>query len=190
MILMIDHIYTDPATEQAWHEWYAGYQHTLLSSVPAFRSAQRFKAIGQSPSRYLSMYTIESVDFIKSQGYKGMGGGGSRSARFHPAYGLWTRNLFEGAECAPEIGTGQRVLVVDSPTPDQTFPRGVVPLWLKSASLQESIIEWQREGAVNGVNPETTPYRAVIVLDAETARSVMAGSGGYVYEPITPFMRS
>ncbi|MBI4190436.1 MAG: hypothetical protein HY525_07845 [Betaproteobacteria bacterium] len=190
MILMIDHIYTDPATEQAWHDWYAGYQHRLLSSVPSFHSAQRFKAIGQKPSRYLSMYTIESVDFITSQGYKGMGGGGSQSARFHPAYALWTRNLFEGAERAPEIGKGQRLFVIDSPTPDKTFPRGVEPLWLRSPGPQKSIIEWQRQGAINGVNPETTPYRAVIVLDAETAQNVMANSGGYVYEPFTPLMRS
>ncbi|OGA42997.1 MAG: hypothetical protein A3G24_25225 [Betaproteobacteria bacterium RIFCSPLOWO2_12_FULL_62_13] len=172
MIYMVDHIYTDPATEPAWHDWYAGYLHRLLS-VPGIHSAQRFKAIGQRPSRYLAMYSVESADVYQSPAYQGIGGGGSQSVRFHRAYALWTRNLFEGAERAPEIGKGQHVLVIDSLTPHQELRRGVSPLWLKAAGLQM-----------------TTPYRAVIVLDAETAGSVVAGSGGYVYEPITPFMRS
>ena len=92
MIYMVDHVYTDPATEPAWHEWYAGYLQKLIS-VPGIHTAQRFKAIGRTPSRYLAMYSIESAEVYTSEGYKNIGGGGgSQSARFHPAYQLWTRN--------------------------------------------------------------------------------------------------
>ena len=109
---MVDHVYADPATEQAWHEWYAGYLRKLIS-VPGIHTAQRFKAIGCTPSRYLAMYSIESEDVYSSEGYKNIGGGGSQSSRFHPAYQLWTRNLFDGASRAPAVRDGQRVVVFD-----------------------------------------------------------------------------
>ena len=54
MIYMVDHIFADPALEPAWHEWYAGYLRKLVS-VPGIHTAQRFKAIGHTPSRYLAM---------------------------------------------------------------------------------------------------------------------------------------
>jgi hypothetical protein len=41
MIYMVNHVYTDPATEQAWHEWYAGYLRKLIS-VPGIHTPQRF----------------------------------------------------------------------------------------------------------------------------------------------------
>jgi hypothetical protein len=45
MIHMVDHVYTDPATEGAWHEWYAGYLRKLIS-VPGIHTAQRFLVEG------------------------------------------------------------------------------------------------------------------------------------------------
>src|SRR5688572_21001930 len=113
MIYMVDHFITEPTLEPAWHEWYAGYLQKLIS-VPGIHTAQRFKAIDQVPSRYLAMYSIESADVYTSEAYKNIGDGGSQSARFHHAYQLWTRNLFEGASRAPVVGDGQRVLVFDS----------------------------------------------------------------------------
>ena len=50
MIYMVDHVYTDPATEQAWNDWYAANIRLLLT-VPGVYGVQRFKAIGQQPSR-------------------------------------------------------------------------------------------------------------------------------------------
>ena len=99
MIYMVDHVFADPATEPAWHEWYAGYLRKL-DSVPGIHTAQRFKAVGCTPSRYLAMYSVDSADVYTSEAYKAIGGGGSQSARFHPAYQLWTRNLFDGAIAA------------------------------------------------------------------------------------------
>src|SRR5512132_516689 len=109
---MVDHVYADPALEPQWHEWYAGYLQKLLS-VPGIHSAQRFKAIGRTPSRYLAMYSIDSEDVYSSEPYRNIGGGGSQSARFHDAYELWTRNLFEGVDRAPVVREGQLVLVWD-----------------------------------------------------------------------------
>jgi len=170
MIYMVDHVFTEPALEPAWHEWYAGYLQKLVS-VPGIQSAQRFKAIGHTPSRYLAMYSIDSADVYTSEAYKNIGGGGSQSARFHPAYQLWTRNLFEGASRAPIVRDGQRVLAFDreerggrgewGPLESQT-------LWLNAVGLHM-----------------TTKYRAIIVLDAGDGAPTPSIPGSCIYEPFT-----
>lgn len=162
MIYMVDHVFGDSALEPAWHEWYAGYLQKLLS-VPGIHTAQRFKAIGHTPSRYLAMYSIESADVFSSAGYKGIGGGGSQSARFHPAYQLWTRNLFDGAERAPAVLEGQKVRIIDAPRP---HGRGNL-VWLPAVGLHM-----------------TTKYRAFVVLDS--GDSAVRTPGSFVYEPFTP----
>jgi hypothetical protein len=171
MIYMVDHVYTDPATEPAWHEWYAGYLRKLVS-VPGVDTAQRFKALDCKPSRYLAMYSIASESVYRSDAYRNIGGGGSQSARFHSAYGLWTRNLFEGASRAPIVEDGQRLFVVDreKPSRDEHEQAAAVlarATWIESVGLHMS-----------------TPYRGFVVLDAdETVPVTVAGS--YVYEPFT-----
>jgi hypothetical protein len=164
MIYMVDHVYADPATEQAWHEWYAGYLHKLIS-VPGIHTAQRFKALGCTPSRYLAMYSIDSVEVYASDEYRNMGGGGSQSARFHYAYRLWTRNLFEGAIRAPAVRHGQRVLVWDRAERSGNELRAT---WLEAVGLHM-----------------TTKYRAFVVLDAQEAVPSPTVLGGYLYEPFT-----
>lgn len=170
MIYMVDHVFGDPATEQAWHEWYAGYLQKLLS-VPGIYTAQRFKALGCTPSRYLAMYSIESADVYTSAAYKGIGGGGSQSARFHTAYRLWTRNLFEGAERAPVVRDAQRVLVFDREEHGGNGPLESRATWLHAVGLHM-----------------TTKYRAFVVLDADEAAAVPSLPGSYVYEPFTSLL--
>jgi hypothetical protein len=167
MIYMVDHVYTDPKTEPAWHEWYAGYLQKLVS-VPGIGTAQRFKAIGCSPSRYLAMYSIESPDVYTSEAYNRIGGGGSQSARFHYAYATWTRNLFEGASHAPAIADGQRVLVFDREHRDENGPLASRAAWLEAVGLHM-----------------TTRYRAFAVLDAAEASNPPAVPESYIYEPFT-----
>ena len=172
MIYMVDHVYADPATEQAWHEWYAGYLRKLIS-VPGIHTAQRFKALGCTPSRYLAMYSIDSADVYASDAYKNMGGGGSQSARFHHAYRLWTRNLFEGASRAPVVRDGQRVLVWDRGERSSDDAMESRATWLEAVGLHL-----------------TTKYRAFVVLDAEEAAPVPSVPGCFLYEPLNPVMAS
>jgi hypothetical protein len=176
MIYMVDHIFADAALEPAWHEWYSGYLRKLVA-VPGIHSAQRFRAIGETPSRFLAMYTIDSADVYTSDAYKSMGGGGSQSARFHPAYRLWTRNLFDaipGAATparAPAVRQGQRVLVFDR----DRAPGG------STAATLESRATWLEAVGLH----LTTKYRAFVVLDE--GEGVMAPSlpGSFLYEPFT-----
>ena len=175
MIYMVDHVFADPTLEPAWHEWYSGYLRKLVA-VPGIHSAQRFKALDHAPSRYLAMYSIDSADVYTSAAYKGMGGGGSQSARFHGAYRLWTRNLFDGARreagsptWAPAVQKGERVLVFDR----DTMPGGGSALearatWLEAVGLHM-----------------TTKYRAFVVLDAAETATAAAVPGSFLYEPFT-----
>ena len=190
MIYMVDHVYTDPATEQAWNDWYAANLGYLLT-VPGVNGVQRFKAIGETPSRYLSMYSVDSGDVFENPAYRKVRGGGSQSVEFHHAYGHWTRNLFEGAQHAPEIREGQRIFVIDSNTPDRKLSAHTRPLWLKAAPGLPTSTPYGAQKLA------TTAYRAVIVLDAGTQYPTeyptecrdMAETGGYLYEPITPVRR-
>jgi hypothetical protein len=165
---MVDHVYADPSTEAAWHDWYAGYLQKLIS-VPGITTAQRFRAIGCAPPRYLAMYSITSADVYESDAYKKMGGGGSQSARFHHAYRLWTRNLFEGADRAPVVRDDQRVLVFDAERRDETNPLTSRATWLEAVGLHM-----------------TTKYRALLVLDANEAHSTAALPASYLYAPLMP----
>jgi len=169
MIYMVDHVFTEPALEQAWHAWYAGYLQKLIS-VPGIHTAQRFKAIGCTPSRYLAMYSIESADVYTSDAYKNIGGGGSQSARFQHAYQLWTRNLFEGASRAPVVNDGQRVLAFDSEERGGSGPLASRATWVRSVGLHM-----------------TTKYRAFVVLDAGEAATAPAIPGSFLYEPFTGY---
>ena len=167
---MVDHVFTDPALEPEWHEWYAGYLQKLIS-VPGIHTAQRFKAIGHTPSRYLAMYSIDSEKVYTSEGYEKIGGGGSQSARFHPAYGLWTRNLCAGADRAPVVQAGQRVAVLDRAERDSNSPLGPRAVWLEAVGLHM-----------------TTKYRGYAVLDPAEDASPVTKAGGYVYEPFTAML--
>ncbi len=169
MIYMVDHIFANPQTEPAWHEWYAGYLHKLLA-VPGFGSAQRFKAVDESPPRFLAMYAVHSAAVYDSAAYKNMGGGGSQSVRFHGDYKLWTRNLFEGADAVPIVSEGQWIFALDSDSPQRKLPFVQAPLWLTAVGLHR-----------------TTPYRAIVVLnasDVEAAKTAVGGAGR-IYAPFT-----
>ncbi|MBI4190370.1 MAG: hypothetical protein HY525_07505 [Betaproteobacteria bacterium] len=173
MIYMVDHIYTDPSTEAEWHDWYAGHLPKLLS-VPGLSTVQRFKAIGVTPSRFLAMYTLESAAVYDSPAYKGIGGGGSASARFHGKYQIWTRNLFDGAVCAPKVADAEFVFVFDSDAPDHNLTSAFNNLlWLKSVGLHM-----------------TTKYRALAVLDEEGAERARNIGSGFIYAPLIPQLTS
>src|SRR5262245_40385479 len=187
MIYMVDHVYADPATEQAWHGWYAGYLRKLVS-VPGLHTAQRFKAVGHAPPRYLAMYTIDSAQVYESEAYRNIGGGGSQSARFHHAYQLWTRNLFDAvprddagptpAVRAPVVKDGQQLLVVDREELGG-FPRSRGDA---AAQMLESRMAWRKPIGLH----MTTKYLAFLVLDAPQAEAIRSMPDGRLYEPFTP----
>jgi hypothetical protein len=187
MIYMVDHVYGDPVSEQAWHDWYSGYLRKLIS-VPGISSAQRFKAIGCAPSRYLAMYSVDSAQVYSSHAYRNIGGGGSQSARFHSAYRLWTRNLFDSAQppeanstttlSAPAVGSEQLVLV---------FDRQALPDFSIASDEGDALVGFRaRTQWLQAVGLHmTTKYRGFMVLGAAEASSMRPIPDSYLYEPFT-----
>jgi hypothetical protein len=105
--------------------------------------------------------------------YKNIGGGGSQSARFHYAYAMWTRNLFDGASQAPAIEDGQRVLVFDRERRNENGPLASRAIWLEAVGLHM-----------------TTRFRAFVVLDAAEAAPTPLIPGSFMYEPFTAVIAS
>jgi hypothetical protein len=172
VIYIVDHVFNDPASEPAWHAWYESYLQRLLS-VPGIDSAQRFKAISHAPPRYLAMYSVESEAVYASEPYRSIGGGGSQSARFHHAYDVWTRNLFDGAQRAPALGRTQNLLVWDRPRREASPSFEGRVLWLRAAGLHR-----------------TTPWRALVVLESGELADVTRPADSLLYEPFTEYIEA
>jgi hypothetical protein len=110
-IYIVEQLFGRADWEQEWSDWYNGNLNVLLS-VPGFRSAQRFRHVGNTP-RYLAMYTVDSPAVFETPVYIAAGGNGANSVRFRPAYQLWTRNLYDDAQMAMNVGLDQFLLVED-----------------------------------------------------------------------------
>lgn len=165
-IYIVEHTFARPDTEDEWNAWYAGNLKVLLS-VPGFRTGQRFKMMGARPSRYMAVYTLDSPAILESAAYREAGGGGANSRRFRDAYQVWIRNLFEGAEYAPDVRTHCYLAAVDRASPDSALPDPLF-IWLKAVGLHLS-----------------TPYRALAAVTPEELARVRQIAGVAIYRPIT-----
>lgn len=168
MIYMVEHVFSLSELEQEWNDTYTA-QTRIMLGVPGFRTAQRFKIMGDAaPPRYMAMYNVDSAAVFESMPYKNIGGGGTWSTRFRPAYQVWIRNLFETGATAPAVGNDQAILVFDAPKPGDFPPASRQPLWLKSVGFHM-----------------TTPYRALAVLSAGDAKDASTNGQGACYKPVT-----
>ena len=165
-IYMVQHAFSRPDWEDEWNAWYGNNLKVLLS-VPGFRTGQRFKALDGSPPRYMAVYTVDSPDVFDSRSYKYAGGGGTNSQRFHPAYHVWIRNLFEGIKAAPAIRDDQYLVSLDSTTQNVEVP-GVPLTWLNTTGFHM-----------------TTPHRAIGTARQIAVEALRKNSGVTVYRPIT-----
>jgi hypothetical protein len=123
---------------------------------------------GAVPPRYIALYKVDSAAVFESARYKSIGGGGTWSARFRPAYQVWIRNLFETEAAVPAVGDDEAILVFDAAKPGRFPPATQKPLWLKSVGLHR-----------------TTPYRALAVLSAAAAKAAATSGQGICYRPVT-----
>jgi hypothetical protein len=151
-VYIVQHVFERPEWEDEWNAWYHAYLKVLLG-VPGFRTAQRFKAVEGTPPRYMAVYTVDSPAIFESRAYIDAGGGGMNSVRFHTAYQVWIRNLFEGIDIAPEVREGEYLASIDAASADVKV-QGVKLAWLESTGFHKS-----------------TPHRGIaVVQEADVAR--------------------
>ena len=162
MIFMSQSGITDPARESDWDDWY--FKHLeIMATVPGISSAQRFKTktAGHSPS--LAMYSVASAEVFQDPYYLSVRGMGEWLPLIDSRY--YKRNLFDGAERAPEVAGGERLLVADRDRPESDRA-GIEWLWLRCAGIDHS-----------------TPYRGIAVVPPGVAERVRGHAGIAVYEP-------
>ena len=164
MIFMSQSGITDSSREADWDRWYLEHLE-IMATVPGISSAQRFKtkSAGHSPS--LGMYSVASPDVFQDPYYlsvRGMGEWLPLIDRRH-----YKRNLFAGAEVAPEVPAGKCLLVADREKPEIAV-RDVEWLWLECVGIDRS-----------------TPYRGIAVVTPEIAGPARGNEDIAVYEPVS-----
>ena len=137
-----------------------------MASVPGVGSAQRFKTStpGHPPS--LAMYSVVSAAVFQDPYYLSVRGMGEWLALIDRRY--YRRNLFEGAERAPEVAQDRVLLVADRERPEPGLA-GLNWTWLECVGIDRP-----------------TPYRGIAVVSEAQALDVAAANDIAVYRPATP----
>jgi len=151
---------TDPARHGEWDQWYIGHLDIMVT-VDGISSAQRFKTSTPAHPPSLAMYSIASPEVFKDPYYLSIRGMGDWTPLIDRRY--YRRNLFDGAERAPEVALERILLVADRARPEPGLG-GVEWTWLECVGLDRSM-----------------PYRGIAVVSED--RDV---AGVAVYRPATP----
>jgi hypothetical protein len=164
MIFMSQSGITDPSRESDWDKWYLEHL-AIMATVPGISSAQRFKTktAGHSPS--LAMYSVASADVFTDPYYLSVRGMGEWLPLIDRRY--YNRNLFAGADTAPEVLDTQFLLVADRDKPE-IGRAGIEWKWLECVGIDRS-----------------TPYRGIAVVPPAVADRAGRHAGIAVYEPAT-----
>jgi hypothetical protein len=176
MLYMVECDFADPAQEDAWNHWYSGEKLDELLANPDFAATQRFKALTPQKAAYLAIHSIRSADVFSTPAYKA--GGGGRFGDWDPALMTnWSRRLFDGLAESPDVGPGERLLVIDA---GAAPPPGIAVTWIDG-------LDWST----------VSQYRSAVALDASVTRrglavvsksdaSRLGGTPGvHVYAPLT-----
>ena len=165
MIFMSESGLTDTTRASEWDRWYIGHLDIMVS-VAGISSAQRFKTStpGHPPS--LAMYSVASPNVFQDPYYLSVRGMGEWLPLIDRRY--YRRNLFDGAERAPDVAADRVLLVADWARPEPGLA-GVDWTWLECVALDMS-----------------TPYRGLAVVSEAQARDLGDSQAIAVYRPATP----
>ena len=162
MIFMSESGLTDAARESEWDRWYVGHLD-LMASVPGISSAQRFKTSSAGCPPSLAMYSVASASVFQDPYYLSVRGMGEWLPLIDRRY--YRRNLFVGAEYAPDVAQDSILLVADRAKAEPGLG-GVAWTWLECVGIDRS-----------------TPCRGIAVVPAQAAPA--DASGIAVYAPAT-----
>lgn len=165
MIFMSQSGLTDAARESDWDRWYMDHL-AIMVSVPGISSAQRFKTSSPGHSPSLAMYSVTSASVFQDPYYLSVRGMGEWRALIDKQY--YRRNLFDGAQRAPEVAADRVLLVADRDQPESGLA-GIAWTWLECVGIDRS-----------------TPYRGIAVVEDAPARRFDPALGIALYRPATP----
>lgn len=164
MIFMSQSGLSDAAREGDWDRWYLDHLG-IMATVPGISSAQRFKTSSPGHSPSLAMYSVSSASVFQDPYYLSVRGMGEWLALIDKQY--YRRNLFDGAQRAPEVPEDRVLLVADRGQPEDALA-GIAWTWLECAGIDRS-----------------TPYRGIAVVEDAQARNLDQAFRIGVYRPAT-----
>lgn len=135
MIYTVECSFAEPLRETEWNEFYSDQKLPALISVSGFQTSQRFKAITVGCPVYLAIHTIDGLDVLNGDEYREKGGG--NFARWQPDITDWHRNLYDGVDLAPDVTTGE-VLLVTSTGPGPLTRLGLTPQAMHAVAMERN----------------------------------------------------
>ena len=166
MIFMSQSGITDRSRESDWDRWYLEHLE-IMATVPGISSAQRFKTKTAGHPSSLAMYSVASPEVFSDPYYQSVRGMGEWLPLIDRAQ--YQRNLFSGAEFAPQVTDTQFLLLADREKPE-IGRAGIEWTWLECVGIDRS-----------------TPYRGIAVVPARVAERAGRHSGIAVYAPVTAY---
>jgi len=162
MIFMSQSGLTASERRHEWDAWYVEHLR-IMKTVDGIDSAQRFKTENSAWSPSLAMYSIVSPEVFLDPYYQKIRGMGEWLPLIDKRF--YIRNLFEGADQAPELAQGSTLVVTDQQTPGLDLT-GVSFTWLKSVGLDRS-----------------TPFRGIAVLNGPVEFDLAGRADIAIYTP-------
>lgn len=164
MIFMSQSGITDAARARDWDAWYVEHLR-IMASVPGVASAQRFTTVSPGHPPSLAMYSVASPSVFQDPYYLSVRGMGEWLALIDRRY--YRRNLFDGAERAPEVAQDRVLLVADRDAPVRAL-EGLDWTWLECVGIDRS-----------------TPWRGIAIVGEAQARALADDGAIGVYRPAT-----
>lgn len=166
MIYTVECSFADPGSEAEWNDFYSQDKLPALISVGGFHTSQRFKALNRGCPAYLAIHSIDGLDILTGEEYRQKGGG--NFARWQRHITDWHRNLYDGLDRAPAVGSDE-VLALSATGPEPLIRLGVTPHAMHAAALEKL--------------PE---YRWLARLERNTTPDIEhLPDGVHLYAPIT-----
>jgi hypothetical protein len=134
MIYTVECSFDDPASEAEWNDFYSLDKLPALISVEGFHSSQRFKALRHGCPTYLAVHAIDGLHILTGEDYRRKGGG--NFARWQRHIGHWHRNLYDGLDRAPAVGSND-VLLSSASGPESLIGLGLNPCAMHAVELEK-----------------------------------------------------
>ena len=166
MLYLVECDFADPALEADWNAFYSGDKLRTLLSVSGFISSQRFRCIHGDGPRYLAAHSIVNEHVLDTEEYRLKGGG--NFGAWQPYIKNWKRGVYSCTAKAPEVSTGQ-ILILGTSVP------------LDSHLNKYTLLE-----ALTTNVPGSSPSRWwQVINDSDWIDPDQQVGDGCVYQPIT-----
>jgi hypothetical protein len=90
--------FTAPGQEEAWNGWYSGPKIRQMLRNPMFLSCQRFRRLSGQGRDYLTLWTMQSPEALKTPQYLSQWG----FSAWTTLIADWSRDLFDGGAARPD----------------------------------------------------------------------------------------